>query len=109
MRRRYSSDQWLEWLLEQPGSGLSIRKFCAAKGVSENSFYLWRRKLRKELRQARREPTQKVLAPSFVPVEVVAGNHVAVELPCGATAKVPTDESSLKIVFQVLLELGSPS
>ena len=32
----------------QAGSGLSVREFCAQAGVSQASFYAWRRKLRRE-------------------------------------------------------------
>ena len=48
-RRRYSREQWLEWLSEHRGSGLSVSSFCQQKGVSEKSFYVWRRKLAAEL------------------------------------------------------------
>ena len=113
-RRRHSREQWLEWLLEQPQSGISIARFCETKGVGEQSFYLWRRKLKKELKRAQRAALKQAnsSASSFVPVEIVSQvglNPVAIELPCGATAKVPTDESSLRLVFRVLLELGGQS
>ena len=112
VRRRYSRDQWLEWLVEQPQSGLSIVKFCVSKGIGEQSFYHWRQKLRKELKRAERRTSKrssKSTSP-FIPVEVVVPVHqVAVELPCGAVAKVPADERSVRLVFQVLLDLGGGS
>ena len=37
--------RWREILSRQAGSGLSIRQFCAREGVSEPSFFAWRKKL----------------------------------------------------------------
>ena len=45
MRQRYSAEQWAEWISEQQESGQSIAEFCSWRGVSANTFYLWRRKL----------------------------------------------------------------
>ena len=36
---------WQEIMDRQADSGLSIRAFCRQEGISEASFYLWRRKL----------------------------------------------------------------
>jgi hypothetical protein len=38
--------RWREILERQAGSGLSVRGFCAAEGISEASFYAWRKRLR---------------------------------------------------------------
>jgi transposase len=54
--------QWRRWILQWRRSGLSVRAFCARHGLTQASFYLWRREL-----QRRDEETV-----SFVPVEVVA-------------------------------------
>ena len=37
--------RWGEILKRQADSGVSVRQFCAAEGVSEPSFYSWRKKL----------------------------------------------------------------
>jgi hypothetical protein len=37
---------WRGILRRQAESGLSICRFCAAEGISEPSFYAWRKKLR---------------------------------------------------------------
>lgn len=108
---RYSREQWLDWLLKQPESGLSIADFCDSVGVSANSFYVWKRKLRSKLRSAKRK--RRKTATPLVPVEIVephdGANHVVVELPCGAAMKVPADVSSLRLVLQTLLEIGGQS
>ena len=101
-RRRHTRKQWLDWLIAQPGSGLSVTAFCRKAGVSENSFYLWRRKLKNEL-----EPNR--LPNALVPVSVVGTGQVEVDLPCGATIRLPPDESAMRQVFSVLLELSRES
>ena len=42
---------WRERLQTQAGSGLSVRAFCRREGLSEPSFYSWRRELDKRDRQ----------------------------------------------------------
>ena len=46
MGRGYPAEQWAEWVAEQAASGPTVAAFCDSIGVSENSFYVWRRKLR---------------------------------------------------------------
>lgn len=38
--------RWREILQRQAVSGMSVRGFCAAEGISEPSFYAWRKKVR---------------------------------------------------------------
>ncbi len=38
--------RWRDALRRQASSGLSIRKFCVNEGISQPSFYAWRRKIR---------------------------------------------------------------
>lgn len=71
---------WQRLVTGQPQSGVSIRDWCDRHGVSEPSFYFWRRELvrRREERQGARPP--------IVPVEVAppaAGSRwdVEIELP----------------------------
>lgn len=55
---------WRGELARQATSGLSVRRFCQGRGLSEPSFYAWRRTLQ-ERDQA---TTQQVARPAFVPV-----------------------------------------
>jgi hypothetical protein len=41
-------DQWAERIAEQKRSGLSVKQFCKERGVSEYSFYTWRKRLAKK-------------------------------------------------------------
>jgi hypothetical protein len=40
------SDQWRDRLAEQARSGLSVKQFCEQQGLTEYSFYAWRKRLR---------------------------------------------------------------
>lgn len=55
---------WRGEVGRQATSGLSVRRFCEERGLSEPSFYAWRRTLQ-ERDQA---TTQQVAGPAFVPV-----------------------------------------
>jgi hypothetical protein len=57
--------RWRELLKRFDAGGLTVRAFCRMYGISEPSFYWWRR----ELRRQRRQPSP---TPAFVPVRVVA-------------------------------------
>jgi len=71
---------WRGHVERQSGSGVSIRKYCRENGVSEPSFYLWRRELRKrdlergvdERRE--HEGSSEVVPPGLVAVDVVASD-----------------------------------
>ena len=101
-RRRYSREQWLEWLSEHRGSGLSVSSFCEQKGVSEKSFYVWRRKLAAEL--AGMEASNL-----FVPLSVVGAGQIEIELPCGAAVRLQPEESAVRQILSILLEFGPAS
>src|SRR5262245_32281584 len=54
--------RWRRWIDQWRASGLSVRDFCARRGLATPSFYAWRRRL------------QHLAAdtPAVVPVQVVA-------------------------------------
>jgi transposase-like protein len=57
---------WRRTLNQWRRSGLSIRDFCRWQGLSESSFYFWRRTLDERDRQQLRDQT-----PRFVPLQVL--------------------------------------
>ena len=111
MARRYSAEQWAAWVEEQRESALSVRDFCDWIGVSQNAFYLWRRKL--AARQMHATVTQSSgskqsdVRSLFVPLTVVGSPVIEVDLPCGAVVRVPNEESSLRRVLGILLDAES--
>lgn len=103
--RRYSSEQWADWIHEQQESGLSIAAFCDSIGVSANAFY-WRR------RQLAEHPSAVVRSSGqsdFVALRLRSDSAAAVveiDLPCGATVRV-CDQNAVGDVVAALLNHGA--
>ncbi len=97
MRQRFTAEQWANWFEEFDRSDLSIKAFCQRLGVSENTFYQWRKKINRPADHSSTDP--------FVPIAVVAGDDVKIEMPCGATIRVPNDPASLRPVLETLLAI----
>ena len=51
-RGRRSREQWLQLLTGQRASGLSILRYCERDGISEASFFRWRKLLGGEIAPA---------------------------------------------------------
>ena len=39
---------WRERIAEQERSGLPVQQFCKERGITEQPFYVWRKRLRKQ-------------------------------------------------------------
>jgi hypothetical protein len=59
------ADEWAKRIAAQQGSGISVKQFCKDQGLTECSFYAWRKRLQKkepvrfalvDRRAARQEP-----------------------------------------------------
>lgn len=110
MGRGYPAEQWADWIAEQARSGLTISAFCDSIGVSENSFYVRRRKLRAregELTTASAARLVELKVVDAVAGQRVASDSVEIDLPCGAVMRVPGNERLLEAVLGVLLEAGA--
>jgi transposase-like protein len=44
--QRTTRDQWRRRIAQQQSGAQSVGAFCRSQGVSENSFYSWKRRLR---------------------------------------------------------------
>lgn len=42
------NEYWREQIAEQERSGLSVHRFCEERGMSEPTFYVWRKRLRNQ-------------------------------------------------------------
>jgi len=47
-RRSAKADQWRERFAEQERSGMTVKEFCQERGLTQYSFYAWRKRLRKQ-------------------------------------------------------------
>ena len=123
-RRRF----WQRLIRRQPASGLNIARFCERAGVSQNSFFVWKRRLRstdqggKSSSQERltsssrrncRRKRSATKSMSLVPVRLVADvDHrpmtsglMEIAWPDGIVLRVPAGCSSdmLREVFGLLM------
>jgi len=87
-------------------SGLSIREFCVRHGLAEPTFHFWKRELRTRDQASLKSPS----APTtFVPVMVLPGTTLAVEVRCpsGHVVCLPEcDAASLASLFAALNPLA---
>jgi transposase len=42
------ADEWAERIAAQQRSGISVKQFCKQQGLTEYSFYAWRKRLQKK-------------------------------------------------------------
>jgi hypothetical protein len=120
MARRKSLEkekQWREIFQQQASSGLSVRGFCASEGLSEPSFYAWRKRLRERsdeaARDARRsrgveEPGEN--AELFVPLKLIdTAASLEIVHPLGYRIQVSGDVNpgALRQVLAALDERGA--
>jgi Transposase len=121
-RRRF----WHGLIKRQPTSGLNIARFCEQAGVSENSFFAWKRRLRStdqaskhssleglaSPRRKRRRKKSAAKSMSLVPVRLVAdvdrrpltAGLIEIAWPDGVVLRVPTgcNGDTLRDVFGLL-------
>jgi transposase len=80
-----ASRQWVERLERFAAGPHTVVAFCAAEGVSQSNFYLWRRRLRPL-------PTSN---PKVVPIRVAPSPTPAIPiemaLPSGTVVRFPAD------------------
>jgi len=84
--------------------GLSVRQFCQQEGLSEASFYAWRKKLIKtQLPVIKKE---EVKPEPFIQVSIPSGPPVSLELALasGHTLRIPlnADSTFLTSVFSAM-------
>lgn len=123
MGRRASLERRRVWrgrLAEQRRSGLSIAEYCRRQGLSEPSFYLWRRRLRDERAAAREvrhgdaadggERSRSSGTALFVPLTLAAAGHgVRLELASGAVLTLPGDASPALVTAAICAALSVSS
>ena len=111
MTRKKNTDKELRWreiVNRQAGSGLSIRQYCANEGISQPSFYAWRKRLRdckhdeRVARSSSRRTDGLGDSRDFIPLELRApASALEVIHPLGYQVRV-TGEVDLMALRQVL-------
>jgi hypothetical protein len=69
-RSRKRETFWRRIVMKQPTSGLSIRDWCDSQGVSEPSFYAWRRELAHRAVEQTKPTSDASTADRFVELEL---------------------------------------
>ena len=105
-RNRPREKFWRRTLKAFAVSGQSVRAFCAARGVSEPSFYVWRRALAQRDAMLSENGTPASPAPAFVPVRLAdyTTGRMEVILAGGRRIRLrgPVDRSALAEVVAAL-------
>lgn len=114
--------QWRDRVARWQASGLSVRVFCRRQGLTEPTFYYWKRELRARdevtassprpaaQRPAASRPPAKSPRPAFVPLTVLPSATLAVEVRCPSGHVVlvsACDAASLASLFAALNPPGS--
>jgi transposase-like protein len=93
--------KWADLVRQHEQSGAAVKDFCHDRGVSEPSFYSWRKRLRTS------EPVRFALVDAGTPVaNVRATSSVELILVSGDRLRIPAgaDAATLRTVLSVLRE-----
>ncbi len=93
------TDAWAERIAAQPRSGISVKQFCKEQGVTEGSFYAWRKRLQKTepVRFAlvdREAARQKPATEAALELVIATGERLRIG--------VGVDAATLRTVMEVL-------
>jgi hypothetical protein len=78
-------DYWRDRIIQQERSGVTVQRFCEEQGLTEQSFYLWRKRLRTQqpmrfalvesgsAQQSAREPALELVLRSGERLQIGAG------------------------------------
>lgn len=80
--------QWQERLQRFERSELTVAQFCQLEGYSVAAFYQWRRKL--DAGPSRDTPSFIPVSLCFSDLEDRSDQRVAIDLPGGATVRIPS-------------------
>jgi hypothetical protein len=110
VNRATKEQYWRDAVQRWRQSELSVRDFCAAEDLSEQSFYWWRRTLAaRDQHRAATTPARATRAakqPLFVPVGLVPTTTLELVLGGDRTIRVPAgfDSATLRQLLAVLEE-----
>ena len=101
MNRKVSStrrDYWQKVIGEQRGSGQSVSTFCRGRGISDASFYTWRKRLSED------RPVRFALVETGADGKVSAGLELL--LATGERLRIESgaDAATLRMALGVLRE-----
>jgi transposase-like protein len=91
-------EYWRKLIAEQEGGGQKVRPFCRERGITEPSFYYWRKRLRK------RESVQFALLETRPTVTGSAISAFELVLTNGERLRIgkEVDAATLRMVLEVV-------
>ena len=99
---------WQKTIENWQNSDMSVRKFCKAEGLTESSFYNWRKKLTVGKSQINKELLK--IQPEFIKVAPPDSEHapIELELSSGSILRINpgSDTKTLSSVLSILHEVG---
>ena len=97
-RAATKDDQWRERIAERERSGLSVKQFCEERGLTQYSFYAWRKRLRKK------EPVRFALVDRGARQEPATEAGLELVLATGERLRIGArvDATTLRAVLEVL-------
>lgn len=99
LNNRSRSEYWRGLIEEQVGSGQSVPAFCAARGLTEQSFYSWRKRLNTSAAVSfALVKTEADAASAVTEIVLEIGAHRKLHIPRGV------DAATLRTVLTVLGE-----
>ena len=109
-QQRSAESLWRDRLAKYRQSNLTVVEFCRQEGVSNPSFYQWRKRLepgRSRSKQIRQPSPPDDGQPPFLPVTVPSSAVAEIELPNGVRIRVPvTNTEALRAAILVGNELS---
>jgi hypothetical protein len=90
-------EEWTQRIAAQEGSGISVKQFCKDHGLTEYSFYAWRKRLREKesVRFAwveRRGPRQELPTEAVLELMLTTGERLRIGAKVdGATLRTVLD------------------
>jgi hypothetical protein len=89
-QREAAAALWRGRLAKFRKSKLSVAEFCRQEGISNPSFYQWRKRLGEEVARSQEVPSSAKRSHStLVPVKVSSSLFVEIEFPNGIRMRVP--------------------
>ena len=95
--------KWSEIIKDRCESGLTIKEYCAERGISRDAYFYWLRKIRESAVAAASEQFAELLPPVEPPAGVGKATGVTIELN-GAKIRVEDacSRNTLSMVLEVL-------
>lgn len=92
MARKVNSElreAWRQRIERHQQSGLTVAAFCVREGVTQGTFFTWKRKLRGKHHSKANRPARRQPAPAVRPVAPDSSKATFVQLPISSTQASP--------------------